>query len=287
MNQHSEKSFVKPFLTRKAVLCRRAFYICLAAAALAACTQKTSSQSAPQIIEDGGLRDTAMAILWQQQSGEYAALCYQAFNAGKAFVRAAKTGAKYAAVLDIDETVLDNSPYAAYLVKEDAPWDAATWESWCGAAAAAAIPGAAEFCTFLAENGIEIFYISNRPDSVRAATVDNLKALGFPNARADRVLLQTSTSDKTPRINSARELGYTVLLYAGDNLDDFDSSIRRQTNAERTNWAEENAQTFGAHRLVLPNSVYGTFESALIEGYYGKSPAERAAARLDLLQSWK
>jgi 5'-nucleotidase (lipoprotein e(P4) family) len=272
---------------KKSALLRGVLYACLAIAALAACSQKTASQNAAQKAEDGGLRDTAMAILWQQQSGEYAALCYQAFNAGKAFVRAAAPGAKYAAVLDIDETVLDNSPYAAYLVKEDAPWDAASWEAWCNAAEAEAVPGALEFCAWLTENGIEIFYVSNRPNSVLSATVDNLKALGFPNARADRVLLQTGTSDKTPRVNSAREQGYTVLLFAGDNFDDFDGSIRRHSNAARKNWAAENAETFGYHRIVLPNAAYGTFESAFVEGYYGKSPAERAAVRMELLKSWK
>ena len=228
-----------------------------------------------------------MAILWQQQSGEYAALCYQAFNAGRAVVRAAEAGVPYAAVLDIDETVLDNSPYAAYLVQENTVWSPEAWESWCNAAAAEAVPGALDFCRFLAETGIEIFYVSNRPDSVLASTVANMNALGFPNARPDRVLLQTGTSDKTPRVNTVREQGYTVLLFAGDNLDDFDGSIRKHTNAARTNWVHENAETFGLNRLVLPNAVYGTFEAALAEGYYGKSPAERASVRLDLLKSWK
>ena len=30
--------------------------------------------------------DLLMGILWQQNSGEYAALCYQAFNAGKEYL---------------------------------------------------------------------------------------------------------------------------------------------------------------------------------------------------------
>jgi 5'-nucleotidase (lipoprotein e(P4) family) len=269
------------------------FAICVA---ITGCSPKTGGEAAALVpaqaaqAADAGLRDTAMAILWQQQSGEYAALCYQAFNAGRAFVReaqAAEAGGRYAAVLDIDETVLDNSPYAAYLVHQNAPWSAESWEAWCNAAAAEAVPGALDFCRFLAENGIEIFYVSNRPDSTLSATTANLQALGFPNARADHVLLQTGTSDKTPRVNSVREQGYTVLLFAGDNLDDFDGSIRKHTNAARKDWAETNAATFGLHRIVLPNAAYGTFEAALVDGYYGKPPAERAAARLELLKSWK
>ncbi|MDR2521257.1 MAG: 5'-nucleotidase, lipoprotein e(P4) family [Spirochaetaceae bacterium] len=263
-----------------------ALYALLAAAvlALAGCPAKPAAAAADA---DAELRDTAMAIVWQQQSGEYAALCYQAFNAGRAAVQAAAAGGQYAAVLDIDETVLDNSPYAAYLVHENTPWSAESWEAWCTAAAAEAVPGALDFCRFLAENGIEIFYISNRPISVLSATTENLRALGFPGVRADRVLLQTGTSDKTPRVDSVREQGYTVVLCAGDNLDDFDGSIRKDTNAVRKQWAAENAARFGVYYLVLPNAAYGTFEGALAGGYYGKSPGERAAVRIGLLKSWK
>jgi 5'-nucleotidase (lipoprotein e(P4) family) len=227
-----------------------------------------------------------MAALWQQQSGEYAALCYQAFNAGKAFIRAMPAGAKYAAVLDIDETALDNSPFAAALIKENAPWSEESWERWCNAAAAAAVPGAIDFCRFLAERGIEIFYISNRPEAALRGTVANLQALGFPGARDERVFLQSGTSDKTPRLNRVREEGYTIALFAGDNLDDFDGSIRKRGNAERKVWTQENAESFGFQRIVLPNAVYGTFEAAFVEGYYAKPPAERAAVRFELLKSW-
>ena len=267
---------------------QRAFaaVVCAAALICAACTPKAGISDAAARRE-AGERDTAMAILWQQQSGEYAALCYQAFNAGKAFIRSAMVGGNAAAVFDIDETVLDNSPYAAYLVKENAPWNEKSWAAWCEAAEAAAVPGALDFCRFLAERGIALFYISNRPEAALESTVANLRALGFPDARAERVFLQSGTSDKTPRLNTVREAGYTVILFAGDNLDDFDGAIRKSGNAERKAWVQENAESFGVFRLVLPNAVYGTFEAALVEGYYGKPPAERAAARLELLQSWR
>ena len=52
-----------------------------------------------------------------RQSGEYQALSYQAYNAAKvAFDHAkVKKGKKKAVVVDLDETMLDNSPYACLL----------------------------------------------------------------------------------------------------------------------------------------------------------------------------
>jgi predicted secreted acid phosphatase len=96
-----------------------------------------------------------------------------------------------------------------------------------------------------------------------------------------------NTSDKNPRIEKILAQEYKVVLFAGDNLDDFDSSIRRWNNRERVEWANENTAAFGINRVVLPNAVYGTFESALVPGYYGLSAEERASARLNLLNSWQ
>jgi 5'-nucleotidase (lipoprotein e(P4) family) len=231
-------------------------------------------------------RDLIMGILWQQQSGEYAALCYQAFNAGKSYVRSLPSTEKQVAVLDIDETMLDNSPYAAWMVKTGSLWANETWEAWCKAGVAPEVPGALDFVRFLEDAGIEVFYISNRPVSSLDSTIANLKDLQFPKADAEHVFLMENTSDKTPRIEKILSRGYAVVLYAGDNLDDFDSSIRRWDNPARLQWANNNAEAFGIHRIVLPNGVYGTFESALVPGYYGLSAEERAAARLELLKSW-
>src|SRR5262245_4715934 len=55
------------------------------------------------------------AVLWQQHSGEYKALCYQAFSLAKLRLTEkismhAKDELPLAIVTDIDESILDNSP---------------------------------------------------------------------------------------------------------------------------------------------------------------------------------
>lgn len=232
-------------------------------------------------------RDLVMGIVWQQQSGEYPALCYQAFNSGKEYVMTLSGQGRTAAVLDIDETVLDNSKYAAWMVVSGKPWSAEAWEQWCNAASAPAVPGSLDFANFLSARGIEVYYVSNRPASTTGSTISNLKDLGFPNADKDHVMLQEDTSDKAPRLGAIRSQGYEIVLLAGDSLEDFESFTRRWPDTERRTWVDSQIEKFGVYWLVLPNSVYGTFESAIRDGYYGLSAKEKAQARLDAIEAWK
>jgi 5'-nucleotidase (lipoprotein e(P4) family) len=231
--------------------------------------------------------DLLMGILWQQNSGEYSALCYQAFNAGKMYIASLPSRENKAIVFDIDETVLDNSKYAAWMVATGNPWSDDTWTAWCNAREAGAVPGSLDFALYLAEQGIGIFYVSNRPGSTTESTVRNLQNLGVPLADRDHVFLQEDTSDKNPRLERIRSLGYDIALFAGDSLEDFDSAARRWTNQERRDWADSETESFGVYRIVLPNAVYGTFESAIVPGYYGLSLQEKARARLERISVWK
>jgi 5'-nucleotidase (lipoprotein e(P4) family) len=231
--------------------------------------------------------DLLMGILWQQNSGEYPALCYQAFNHGKQYILTLPEEGKKAVVLDLDETVLDNSKYAAWMVSTASPWSASSWEAWCNAAEAGAVPGSLDFALFVKGRKIEVFYVSNRPASAAGGTITNLQNLGFPMADEDHVLLQKDTSDKAPRLEQIRTAGYEIVLFAGDSLEDFDSSTRKWSNAERSGWVKTQIEKFGSYWIVLPNAVYGTFESAVRPDYYGLSFKEKAEARLVNIESWQ
>ncbi len=65
-------------------------------------------------------------------------------------------------VLDLDETVLDNTVYQARLMRDHAAYNATSWGEWVGAGEADAIPGAREFIARARSLGHTIFYISNR-----------------------------------------------------------------------------------------------------------------------------
>jgi predicted secreted acid phosphatase len=80
-----------------------------------------------------------------------------------------------AVVLDLDETVLDNTAFFAYYH----PFSDALWEPWILAANARAVPGSLDFIEFLEVHNVPYHFISGRRERWRAATEANLHALGI------------------------------------------------------------------------------------------------------------
>ncbi len=70
------------------------------------------------------------ATLWMQNAAEVRALTYQAFNAAKlklSMELKKKHKRPLAVILDIDETVLDNSPYQARNILEGRTYEDENW----------------------------------------------------------------------------------------------------------------------------------------------------------------
>jgi acid phosphatase len=179
-----------------------------------------------------------------------------------------------AVILDIDETVLDNSPGQARQVLARSDFDLAIWNQWVSEAKAAAIPGAVEFCKNAASRRVAVFYISNRDAAMEAPTRANLEKLGFPLGGAeDRVLLRGErpewTSEKsTRRADVAKR--YRIILLLGDDLGDFVPGVRT-TAAARRELARTEEHRWGRHWIMIPNPSYGSWEEAL---YGTPRPAE-------------
>jgi 5'-nucleotidase (lipoprotein e(P4) family) len=95
-----------------------------------------------------------------------------------------------AIVVDIDETVLDNSPSNAYTAKNNLPFNVKDWYAWGEMRKAKPIPGAVEFLNYAVSKGVKIFYISNRDEIQKQATIDNLRTVGFKDASTDNVWLR-------------------------------------------------------------------------------------------------
>ncbi len=106
-------------------------------------------------------------ILFMQKAAEYRALCYQAFNLARMSLDAdeknrrklPKTERKKprAVVVDIDETMLDNSPAQADSIKNRSPFNLKEWYAWGEMRKAKAIPGAVEFANYAAAQNVKIF----------------------------------------------------------------------------------------------------------------------------------
>lgn len=204
-----------------------------------------------------------LAVNWVQQSGEYQALSWQAFNIAKvAFLNnKAPEGHKKAVIVDVDETMLDNCPYTAWQIKNSRNFSDKSWAMWVDARRAKALPGSVSFAHFVVEHGGRIFYISNRSPQNFDSTVTNLKAQGFPDISAQNVLLKDDTGgNKIARFNQVKKQGYFPVLYMGDNLNDFTSESYHQSIRVRRDFVTRNNQEFGKQFILLPNPTYGDWE---------------------------
>src|SRR3546814_14233918 len=92
---------------------------------------------------------------------------------------------KPAVIMDIDETVLDNSPYQARLIRDQAQYSDPTWDLWVAEKKAKAVPGVVDFAKAATAKGVTILYVSNRAVHLKDATLANLKAVGMPVANDD------------------------------------------------------------------------------------------------------
>jgi len=228
--------------------------------------------AAPSII-DGKIFATA----YQQKSAEYKALCYQAFNLAhvriEQFNRERSPKPK-AIMTDIDETILNNSPYETHQLLQGKDYDNASWKNWTSMGVADTIPGALHFLQFASASGIEIFYVTNRGESEREGTLQNLKKFNFPNADNKHLLLAQNTSSKEERRNSIVAT-HTIVMLMGDNMNDFSFLFEKKTSDERDRIADDFSSEFGNRFIVLPNPVYGDWESSLYNYNYSLSPVQK------------
>ena len=224
------------------------------------------------------------AVLWMQTSGERAALSYQAFSLARMMLdRDLRTRSrmKRAVIVDIDETIMDNSRFQAWAIKNHQSFSDQTWQPWVNRAEATAIPGAVEFLKYASSRGVRVFYITNRKAVEKEGTATNLRKLGFPNVNDETLLVRTDTksSSKEPRRQSVSGK-YRVVLLMGDNLNDFSEVFENaKTSAGRMTVTEQNKAKFGSRFIVLPNPMYGDWESAIYDYNFKLSEAEKDAKR--------
>lgn len=228
-------------------------------------------------------------VLYHQTSAEYRALCYQAFNSAKSYLETLlptkKAGEKWAIVTDADETVIDNSYMEAKLIKDGVEYSSAIWNEWVSLSAATAIPGAVEFTKWAASKGIEIFYVSNRKLSEIPATVKNLHNLGFPNADEQHAIFMDKESTKEPR-RVQISASHKIVLLMGDNLNDFSNVFEKRPIDERFAQTDKVKELWGKKFIVLPNPMYGEWESALFDYARSLTPDQKNEKLLSKLKSY-
>ena len=230
------------------------------------------------------------AQVWTQNSAEYRALCYQAFNTAKfnldSFLSLEKKYDKPLAIItDVDETVLDNSPYDGKLILNNVSYNRESWVECGNLEIAKAIPGSLKFLKYASEKGVKIFYVSNRYSEQLKATVSNIQKLGFPDAEESNVLLRSGSRSKSDRRKSISE-NHKIIMLIGDNLADFNDEFEEKLSDERTSYTDNLRDEFGTKLIVLPNPNYGDWESNGIFGGKSLNDYQKDSVRRTKIKSY-
>lgn len=226
-----------------------------------------------------------MSVLWYQKSAEMKAMYYQCFNWAKMRVDMKlddQIDLPKAVVVDIDETMLDNSPFETNCIRTGIGYTKETWSEWTSKISATALPGALEFSKYAQSKGVEVFYISNRSVDDFDVTLKNLQQVGFAFADSSHLLLKTNTSSKKARRDLVKE-NYEIILLIGDNLGDFSEIFEDRSTNYGFETVEENKDKFGDLFIMLPNPMYGSWENAVFNNQRGLSDQEKYQLRKENL----
>ncbi len=251
--------------------------------------------------------DNLNAVAWSQTAIEHDLIYLQTYRDAQARLMAALADKQWdalpkddrvapvkdlkpAVVLDIDETVLDNSPYQARLIKSGGEYNEADWAAWCNEQRARALPGVVEFTQFAAKHGIAVIYISNRAKDLDQATLANLRKAGLPVSGPESFLGLGTFVEDCEQIGTEkgcrRQLishKYRVLMQFGDQIGDFVTVLAN--NAEgRQKAMKPYMDWVGTRWFVLPNPTYGAWEPALFNNDYTAPRDERRRQKIQSLR---
>ncbi len=218
------------------------------------------------------------ATKWYRDSVERNAQYHQTFAIGleKVSAKVKQESLKkhsWGVIMDIDETVLDNSQYEKGNVLSCSSYTPQSNYAFMEQKASIATPGAKNFTCSIQKMGGKVILVTNRDghfdDKIQSATVDNLKSAGICY---DNVVFANGSkdSDKTPRFNAVIAGDYNqiiaiekmkpvkVLAYFGDNIQDFPNI--KQSDAIKQDPNSSFYNKFGQEFFSLPNPTYGSWE---------------------------
>ncbi len=234
------------------------------------------------------------SLLWAQTAAEHKAVYLQTYQVAEILLDVALEDKKWTAlieqdknysklvpaiILDVDETVLDNSHFDGEMVKSQAFFQKQSWDSWVAMAQAKAVPGVVSFIQNARKKGIQILFLTNRQCRSRSEntsdcpqeldTINNLKKIGIDGVDPDHILLQKEKPGWSYEKEIRRtEIGksYRVLMIFGDDLGDFVSGVKGDILAEeRIEVMYLHQQKWGRKWFMLPNPNYGSWYRVLPE----------------------
>jgi len=222
------------------------------------------------------------AVAWQTKSQEYALISQAIYQDASTAITQQKPSKPWAVVMDVDETVLDNSGYQVWLDQTGSKYSEASWNEWVKSGNAGLVPGVKGFIETVFKHGGKIVLITNRNKQLDGFTWRNLQALNLPISEQTTCLLGRSDADKAAMKkpayvndkdlrreqvqkgsadcysashakNSIWRTPYIISMQVGDNIEDIDHVLQESANAS------ELLERWGKDIFILPNPMYGSW----------------------------
>ena len=224
------------------------------------------------------------ATVWQTKSKEYQLLSTHMYQqAEKAVENLPKTMTNWVAVMDVDETVLNNSAYQKQTELSHLGYSDKTWQAWVKSEKATLVPGAKSFIEAVYKKGGKVALITNRNKQYDTYTWNNLKSVGLPISSQNTCLIGRSQADKDsvdnhsfindkdlrrqqitlgtgdcfkPQGQGAQkswQQPQVIQFQVGDNIEDFIHVTQQSANVEAL------LPQVGKSLFLLPNPMYGSW----------------------------
>ncbi len=186
-------------------------------------------------------------IRWVVKSNEYNMLCEKIYAEAAIQTKNLYSHNQQAIIMDLDETVLDNSRYQVENFNNGETFNMQSWAKWVNREEAKLVPGVKKYIDLIRKLDIQLIFISNRMDARVEATKQNMKKLNIYDEK-DIYLLRLNKKDKKDvrrkevfnGTNRMSEYGpFDVILYIGDAMGDFPKNNNN------------------INKYILPNPMYG------------------------------
>ena len=157
------------------------------------------------------------ATLWVTFAAEYKAIARQTYVAATSQLNSAIANKDWSAIpsdsstsdasvlegkparpvcviMDVDETVLDNSGYQRELILNDSSFTGESWSQFVNKQISPPVPGAKEFVDTCRRLNVAVFFVTNRDVSLEESTRENL------------ILRSSTTKSSSPEASRLRSL---------------------------------------------------------------------------------
>lgn len=261
--------------------------LCFGASILAGCTANViSEESKGSWVEyENSANSSALplsnSVKWHTQSKEYQLITQGIYKrAEHQLPEVALQNQPWVVVMDVDETVLDNSQYQVMIDHTNGHYSTESWASWIAAKKATLVPGAAKFMKKVYSLGGKVALVTNREKSLDADTWENISALipvtfentclmGRTQADKDAIDENAIINDKdlrrqqlstgnvdcfsTQAEQPSWQQAHTIVMQIGDNIEDVNKIT--QENAD----VDVLGDRLDKSIFILPNAMYGSW----------------------------